>query len=1062
MASALEPSTIRCSSPRDVVQHLRAVAKTSSEVEITNQLIHFVDIGLVPPSALAPWLHISPSSLPSALLQDVSIQVRRLAIKQLRKALKSSQWSLPWDLIGGVQGWVDLFGRFSVTEVREACRAIGSSATGIDRDLKREKVAQLFMALHPRLFPEASQLSQDERALNAQYRRLLPSCTKDIIIKVIGKELEGVEGISDGVRRQIFLLHSDTLQAAALRHIFEKSDLEKGWVSPLLQDYPPSTAAAKGFSASMMFSFAVLQRLLEEESQLLSAERCIDELVQPLLKRAVRKKAAWSLKQQIVNLAVKYLKAHPKVANNLGYEHNGFLHSVAECWSSRPELFEKQFTVLLTHSLKKQKRGSFEDFEKLLIGISRSRRYPLLRFCYKVATGRDLDVEEDLKGTKCFLSFRLLEQLQAEKSLGLFNRIRSAQGGDFVGCAPVFDLLLGSGSTLDSKTGDVDMWQTLLLRRAGHHAEAKGIAIKCIQARKQAAMSSSTPQQRAFYARSVYHFAIACESLELYQQAHEWAQRFIRDPIVVKSLYQSPYDERKLLSGIPERINEEVTAIDFHHRVELANQILSGLFKRACLALREPSFSKYHWHGTLCLFFHTVRHRIERSKDIKDRLRLSEEELYDVLWEDTLTVLIAVEEKAILPSHSRLDFNSLGGILAFQHATLPPLKNALPSTYRFLDTLAKARDDLWRKHRPTCHPAVTSLPDPFPRGLPIQHLTTPFILDSPSLGILAPYIASRRDAAVFLRPGLAQRVVPADDETLHAIGKFVDDYYFAFELLLPTMLSRKEKLQQRDRVWAHAIGPLSQGRMSPGEALRYWHTTKVYMNVPLCKTEDEMWPLLPKFHDSASANEVGEWDPLPDGAVKTHNRTLESLTYIDLSKKIWQNSTTAKIGSTMSYDPPTIPAIISEEVWSLTRIHQAKSFPEVREAQMLSSLLYLDTFTSTRSQTLTNAFPSSGDYIRYPALILDEQFLSNLKPRKDLALAALEAHIASVPVPLLEQVAENAMRTLEATSTNADEYVESERLAFMLVQLLGRSDRPELVSNLAVRTIIERPDASSW
>jgi len=1059
--STLEPSTLRCSPPQKVAQHLRAVVEKASEDEITKQLIHFVDIGLVPPAVFAPWLCISPKSLHSALIQAISAEVRRLAIKKLRKDLRSWQWSLTWDSIGGVQGCVDLLSRFSAKEVKETCRAIGTSAKAIDGEVKREEVTQLFLALQPRFFPVTPQSSQDERTLSAQYRRLLPSCTKEFVTNVIDGDLKGKQGIPHDVCRRLLLLHSDALQAAALRYVFENHPSGKEWLWPLLHDYPSETAAPKGFSASMMFSFVILHRLLEEESPLLSAERCIHEIVQPLLKRAVKKKIDWSMKLQIVDVALKYLEAHPNVAKSLGYERNGLLHLVSMCWSRRPEMFETQFTVLLTYSHKSITKGFFVAFEHLLMGVPRSRRYAVLQFCYKNATGHDLNVEKGLKGAKCFLSSRLLHQLQAAEALGLFSRLRSAQGGEFVGRAGDWDFFLGSGSTPDSKTGDVDMWQTFLLRRAGHQEEAKKIAIKCMQARKQAAVSSSTPEQRAFYAGSVFNFAVACESLELYRQAHEWAQRFIRDSLVVKELYQNPnLDVRVLLAGIPESVDKGVTATDLRRRVKLANQILSSLFDRACMALREPSFSVRSWHGTLCLFSHAVRHRIERSNEVKDALGLSEDELYDVLWKDTQILLTAVEQKALVPSHSRLHVDYLGGILAYGRRPIP-LIDGLPSTYRFFDDLAKARDDIWRRYRPTVHPAAASLPDPFPRGLPLQHLCEPYTLDDASLETLAPYIASRRDLALFLDPSLAQRALPSDEETRRAIGVFVDDYSYAFSLLLPTRLGKEEKEARIDRAWTHAINALSQGRMSPGEAVRYWQTTRAYRGLPLGKTETERWPLLPTFDTSSHTIEVEEWNPIPDDIVESKSRTLDNLTYIDVSKRISEIAN-AKVHSTVEYSMPTIPGVERHEVWSTARIDQAKAFPDVREAQVLSSLLYLDTFSSTKTRILSKAFPSSSDHIRYPAVFLDGHFLSNMKLEKDAALSVLKFHRANVPAPLLAQITDNAMRTLDTTSVDADEYVETQRVAFRLVELLGHSDRPGLAADIAVRTIVGRPDASSW
>ncbi|KAF2680539.1 hypothetical protein K458DRAFT_345208 [Lentithecium fluviatile CBS 122367] len=1071
MAPALDPAIIRCSPPQEVAQHLRTVLEKSRAEDITKQLIQYIGIGLVTPCVFAPWLRISCDSLHAALLQDVSLEVRRIAIKELQRRLRSPHWRLIWESVGGIQGWVDIFSRLSVLEVKETCRAIGSCARGIDRELKRDRITQLFEALHPRFFSETSEPTKDQRSLGIYYRRLLPACTKDTVSILINKRLEGMGFILPKMRQYLLDSHSDTLQVASLRYVFEKYPAGEQWLRPLLHERPAESGLPRGFSASMMFSFAVLQRLLKEMTTSLSEGFVIDELVQPLLKRAVKKKAEWSMTQQIVDLAVEYLGAHQAAAGCISYQQNGLLHLVGVCWSHKPELFKPQFELLLTRSRSTTRKPSFDIFEDMLSGVSRPRRYPLLRFCFEIVFSRNLDVENDLKGEPYYLSYGLLDGMRAEDALSLFQRLRSAQGGEFVGRAPNSDHILSYSPTLESRAGDPDLWETVLLRRNHRQEAAESIATQCMQSRMKAAISGSSPEQRAFYAKSVLNFAVASGSLDLYQQAHEWAQRFNRDPLVVKEIYQSQHtDTQSLISGIPDKLCKETTSLELLQRVKLANRILYSLFDRACSSLREPSFTVLNWRGTLCLFVNAVKHRIDRATELKNVLQLSDQEIYDVLWRDTLATLIAVEEKALVPGHERLNADSVGGILHYRQDAAITLENGLPSTYLFFDNLARERDGLWCKYRPTIHPAAVSLPEPFPRGLPIQYLTAPFVLDTTDLEDLAPYIASRRDVAVFPSSTLAQTPVPSDKETRAAIGVFIDDYNFALKLLLPGGLSKEERMGRLEQAWSYATGALSQGRMTPEEAKRYWQTTGLYHDLPVAKVTSNDWPLVPECQPPNEPGEVDEWNPLPGDSTEIKQHTLETLTYIDASKTIGSAGCTVvgfsphspTVNSAMTDLVPTIPGVKLDGIWGCDRIERANRGLKMREGQILSALLYLDTFNSTKTRILAKPFPPSANHVRYPALYLDGQFLSETKSGKYSALAALEAHRTSVPAPLLAQVAENAMRTLDGTSTDARGYVDIEWTAFELLQLLGKSDRPALLSDLAVRTIIERPDASSW
>jgi hypothetical protein len=1060
MASVLNPATLRSSPTQEVVKHLESLLRDSSEEQVTQQLIQYIDIGLITPTVFQSWLRISPSSIHQALRQEVSVEVRRLAIIQLRKGLRSSRWQLIWESVGGVQGLVGLFSHFSVLEVKEACRAIGTCARGIERGQKRELVTQLFMALQPRFFPTTDESTQDSRTLSNHYQRLLPACSSDLVSKAIEKRLEGMGEIQYDIRYRLPQFHPDTLQTAALRSIFDDNPAGSEWLSLLLHEQPSETATPRGFSASMMFSLDVLQRL-STESNSLSTDVVMDTIIRPLLKRAVKKKADWFTTRQIVDLMVEYIKRHPNASEKFNYKPHGLLHFVGVCWAHRPDLFELQFELLLRRCRDTKEKTSFRLFEDFYHGVPKSRRYALLRFCFQVATGRDTDIENDLKGAEYYLTYTLLNGMSAEKALGLFDRLRSAQGGSFVGLSHA-DNVLKYGPTPDSHSGDPDLWHTVLLQKCGRQEEAEGIATKLMRSRMKKATSSSTPDNRVFYVKSAFGFAIASGSLELYKEAHEWAQRFTRDPRVVKELYQRyPDDAKKLLSGIPERISKDTTLAEIQQRIHLSNWILASLFDRACSALREPSFTIYNWHGTLCLFLHAVRQRIDGSVDLKNVLGTSDEDIYDALWRDTLTMLIQVEVKALAPGHERLNADSLGGILHYRQETPTRLQKGLPSTYRFFDDLARARDELWRKYRPTVHPAALSIPEPFPRGLPIQHLTGPFILDSPSLETVAPYVASCRDAVVFPDPSVAQLPIPSDAEIQAAIGVFVDDYKFGLELLLPTMLGKEEKTNRLERSWAHAIGVLSQGRMNSGEAVRYWQTTPAYKDLLMSKTTQKGWPLLPEFNPSDRTAQVEEWNPLPEDGEEIKARTLGTVTYMDISKSMSIRSK-SDVHSTMAYSPPTVPGVAQTGVWSWDHINRAKGQPTIREGQIVSALLYLDTFTNAKTRILARPFPSSVNHIRYPALYLDGQFLSKADRKKDAARAALKAHITTVPAPLLAHVARDAMKMLDSKDADADGYVEVEKLAFELVELLGQSDKPALASDLAVRIIIQRPDASSW
>ncbi len=78
------------------------------------------------------------------------------------------------------------------------------------------------------------------------------------------------------------------------------------------------------------------------------------------------------------------------------------------------------------------------------------------------------------------------------------------------------------------------------------------------------------------------------------------------------------------------------------------------------------------------------------------------------------------------------------------------VKSPLPSSFRFLDDLVRARDMMWQKHRPIIHPATAALEPLWLRGLPIQYLTRPFNLTVEEANNHMLFIAARDVSVVLL------------------------------------------------------------------------------------------------------------------------------------------------------------------------------------------------------------------------------------------------------------------------------------------------------------------------
>jgi hypothetical protein len=1075
MASAtLNPRILRLSQAHEVTEHLRDVLRNSSEERITTELLELVETDSIAPAAFAQWLGIAqlPQTLRAALKQTASIQVRKFAFKKLRKSLSSAQWQETWDALGGVPGWLGLLSDFSVHDVKEACRVLGRSAKGVDTELKRERYAGLFVALLPRLSsdkPSSAPTNKDQRNLRAQYRRLIPACTSALVSRIVAEHGDDFKEH----RHRLLLSHADTLQGLAIQYVFGSHPAGEGWFSPLLSRYPNASTAVPGVSASMQFSLNLLEGLTKEGAgALLGKDLVVKKLGEPLLKKALMKKIDWSITKRIVDLLLSYLDGHPEMTETLNMHRGSFVHMVGRCWSSKPDMFADQFKRVLALPFKKiEKERMFSTLASLFLpSIAISRRYALLRFYCQCLYQCDLDNETEIRAAKLPpLTNTLLRSLLSNKdALALFTRMRSARGDNNL----VDQHTYFYGDSNRGTAVDVDMWHALLLFRSSRFAEAEQVARRCFETRKVATMSSAGQEQRANNARSALDFATLSGSLDMCMEAHQWARRFVRDPITARELYRvASCEGMTLLSGIPASLSKDMSFPELRHRVEYANQIILFTFETTCLALREPTFNRNNFRAALGVFGSVVKERMKQAARLKSYFSMSDDEVHHILWAHTLKMLLTAEEKGMSPGHEDLSLNTMRGILNYTGFACVDLEDEEPATFRFLDELAKARDELWRKYRLSVHPATATLPAAFPRGLPVQHLIEPYVSCPHNADRWTPYIASRIQSAVFPDRNTALVALPEGQEMRAAIGAFTDDYVFALRTTVPKSLNRDERKRRIHQAWSYAIGPLSEGRCTPDEAVRYWGAEHVRNSAfpEFWPSKQEFraglpeWPLIPEVEHP---DKVEEWNPVPAAIRSIPERSLDTVTYIDMSKQMSGRSNNATVSTPLPPIDPIIPAANHAGVFSTGRMRRSKAKPAIREAQIMLAFSYIDTLLP-KLRLLNTPFPATnpGSLFRYPAVYLDGEFLSRVSHENctDMdVFGFLKGHLPNVPPSLLAQAAHNAYAALRATSNKEGGYIHLEKRTLELVRMLTHCDRPTLASDLVVRIVLDRPQNSSW
>ncbi|KAF2492617.1 hypothetical protein BU16DRAFT_87040 [Lophium mytilinum] len=1096
---SVDNRVLRNRSPSTVARHLLDALTKTTEDLISTHLLESVENESISPAVFKIWLSIrkTPRTLLAALKQEFSALVRGQAIRQLGKELRGTQWRETWDGVGQISGLVSLLSQFSVTDVRYLTQTVGKCGSGVDFEEKREKITQVVRSLNPDLLKSSQdskpQEALDDRPLSKYAEDLLPGCSATTL---------------DQLWRDSSLDHHMTLFVKYHPELFRKICVEEvlstskdrstsiSCLPSLLRRSPPRSSQVSGFSESMLFSLNLLRQLVKSEKATIPKNTFIGELVEPLIRRAYRKfrpTNEWDRIREIVDLSLAYIELHPSVASEVALDRD-FVYYVVRCWSNEEPTFHDQLLKLLRLALKGS-RSSIANYKGLFRALVRedqkSLRYKLLRSCFLAQDENSGDINsiEDLRGvpiTRCPPG--LFFSLDRQDAISFLRRLRKAkpeekflslgEGGSILRHTPVIDMKYGDASLL-----------LLLLEKNVDSEEWLRSVQKAVEDRRKKSAISREPTDRAFYANSALRYAIASGSLDLYEETLLWARRYIRDPLVSKQLYSNSDDSSELnttesislLSGIPSFIPGNLDKDSLRSRIVKANQVIYQVFETACMALKEPSFQRFDWTAPLDLFREVTLRRVERSKEVQKALNLSDDATYAVLWEDSLELIIKVEKEAIKSENDKLGFRHPYAPLRTTSFDGPyTIDDGAPATYRFFDNLAKARNEVWRTYRPTVVPATASLSSPWPQGLGIQFLTDPWEMRGFPPELVTPYMASRASAIVFQDPEEALAPLPKDEETRLAVGSFIDDYCAALAIYIPSSCDGDERDNRITLAWTHAVGPLSSGRLSGVEAEEYWYPKFIKtlgekglpprrfasFDYSQCSTED--YQPLPKDID---ASESVEWNPLKpqrptiparnlpptrlDCSVVENNRNHSDLHKPFRPMKIPEYGIAiAEKKAVRQWMFPEVTYSTDGHLWQT----QVQPSPEIREAQIAAALLLLDSKIKGPSRLLSAPFPSSSD-IRYPSLFLDEDFLLDLDVKEKDARSILARHIASVPPSLLQSLTKAALKAL---SNSPADPVEAERIAYSLITLLGKSDRPQLASSLATQSIIENPDASSW
>jgi hypothetical protein len=1040
----------------DLAAHFKLLLRSYEEQEISLELFRLAEQEAIPPTTVAVWLGVSksPEAVLLALKQEFSISIRQYAVKAFGKALHNNDWRKFWEGVGGTAGVLELLTRFSVNDVnyffgrlRKHIRSTHSA--------KGRLMTELVQGINPGEFPEARIKTSDERPIYNLHSNL-QLCDDTFVKENLNLVKDWNSCYDYGCVRSHYQIFRDICFKCN-----DWDDLQKKsfCLEELTQSIPSLPSPTRGFSASMEFSVELLREIVSRPGgKFFDGPNIWNFVVSPLLKRAWnrRRRIGWDQWRDILLLCLKFLDTRPDSLYQLRpYEHRGITYYMILSWAYCPSNLRPTFESILTdllHRFPDTEGGIWNHISLYLTWVRRSMKYPLLKLGFMYISNKSIDVEraESLKSIKpgpwpvdWFLD------LERDNALRLLKRLRDIYVDGFLSDNTKHT------SILNSVQGDK---VHILLGILGDSE----VAEKEFEKSMKQTMQSRDQDERSEFGAMTICYAIATGSPATLERALNWGKRFIKDPLTSRGIFSWILIREEsigLLSGIPQAPDRPITSSidDIKSRVSHSNKIIYLIIELFCLAIKEPFFNFRDWSSPLMVFTHVVEERMKRTISMLKDLKLSVDDVYAIVWKPTVSMAIQIEKLSMEPSYEgTFQFAPYGAIKSINSSQIPA-EARLPCL-RFVDELARERDQLWTPHRILNTPAVTVLPKSLRYGLPIQYMFAESVAFRWAAGA-TPFLFDRAKAAVFPDPDEMLTPVPEDEEVREAVNQFVDNYSIALKLYVHQAIDTEEWSTRIQKAFDYAIDHLSLSRMDEEEASSMWREIFNPLGYfPKLKVVDRATIKVEAFQLSSDidSGETLEWNPADNFTRRPGIEPRElKLTYLDYSIEVrpWSSSKSKSVPQpkTKGYKPQ--PLHIWDDHWIELLL--------LRDGLLISVLLYLDTFTKGPRSILTTTFPSVSDP-RFPSLYLADEFLQQKDVSLNVALACFQNHHwKDFPPTLLFNVTKAALNAL-STNTVDSEYANFCRIAYGLLKLLRKSDNPSLAIDLILESVLDRPKDSSW
>ncbi|KAI3397683.1 hypothetical protein diail_10452 [Diaporthe ilicicola] len=613
-----------------------------SDVPICQALLDAVEQDLITTDIFGifiPWSK-SPLVIAKCLNYESNTSIRSYAIKELGKHLRRParfNWELTWKALGGTEALVQIFSRSSVAEIKKLSMFIGCCNRGRKVEEREQRIEELLRALLPGVYTSPPQMqSKDRRPVQHHYARMLSACSPSFINDVLNKHDSSNPLFASRDLTRLVKSHRALFRERATKHLFGSGPKDED-VARYLDNFLYSDRDFAKKALQGRLDSTVTDQRWGYQSEI--------SILMPVIDRLDKtSRHSDEVKLQIHDLIKLGLEILDKNRGKHRHDANSLWTRTLSGWQNWPDQYEDALRLALRLGLAELPHKDPRSYLDILSSLQPERRERLLRFCYLDIPHRGIDLfsADDYRDfAKQTWPAELFRLLTPEQAIRLLKKLYEANAEYNFLEPPAGPSILMTRHVGSQDNFNVDLYLTMLQR---DDQKVQTSAREAVDKLRKKASAAREQADRATSAKAAASYAIATGSLEIYGETIVWQQRFVRDPLTVKSIFAHHVvrtDEGvELLSGVPtpetlaETCKDNIPLLldEISREIKSADAVLRTLQETYLLAKREPSFQEQDWTHVKGLFTAALNSRMSRSKALQNHFEVPSSEIDQVIW----------------------------------------------------------------------------------------------------------------------------------------------------------------------------------------------------------------------------------------------------------------------------------------------------------------------------------------------------------------------------------------------------------------------------------------------